>query len=204
MKKQPTRWFTSDNHFGHRNIIKYCNRPYADVDEMNQKLANSWRELVGVDDEVWIIGDVCMGDKTKTLPLVGSLPGIKHLITGNHDDPFEGRGSWVSDKDIEADRWIYLQYFDTVENSATLTINGEIVNLCHFPYTGIARPDRSDGDGDRFASSRLQDDGRVLLCGHVHDAWKTKDKMINVGIDVWDYKPVSEEEIIRTMNGLKP
>ena len=67
------------------------------------------------------------------------------------------------------------------------------VNMCHMPYKG-------DSTDDRFQKYRLEDDGRVLLCGHVHEKWKTKRTpkgtlMINVGVDVWDMKPVSEDTI---------
>ena len=54
---------------------------------------------------------------------------------------------------------------------------------------------------DKFAKWRPTDDGRWLLCGHVHEKWKIQGRMINVGVDVWDYKPVPVTEIEKIING---
>lgn len=54
-------WFTSDTHFGHANIIKYCNRPYKDTEEMNADLIKRWNSTVGKDDLVWHLGDFSLG-----------------------------------------------------------------------------------------------------------------------------------------------
>jgi calcineurin-like phosphoesterase family protein len=159
---------------------------------MDAELAKNWRELIMPDDEVWLLGDICMGDKDKSLPLLASLPGTKHLITGNHDDPFRKPEEVAT----------YLQFFDSVQDSTTLTIGNEIVNLCHFPYLGADRG-RGHSDAKRFRENRLIDDGRILICGHVHEAWKTKDRMLNVGVDMWNYYPVSEDQIRETISQLR-
>ena len=80
-------WFTSDSHFYHANIIKYCNRPFASVEEMNEKLIENWNSVVGKDDIVWCLGDFCLGpDQKKHIPeLVSKLNGRINLILGNHD-----------------------------------------------------------------------------------------------------------------------
>ena len=59
----PSIWFTSDTHFSHCNIIKYCNRPFKDVDEMNKILIQNWNNVVRPDDIVWHLGDFALGDK---------------------------------------------------------------------------------------------------------------------------------------------
>ena len=80
-------WFTSDTHFNHANIIKYCNRPFACVEEMNEKLIENWNSVVGKDDLTWCLGDFCLGpDQKKHIPeLVSKLNGRINLILGNHD-----------------------------------------------------------------------------------------------------------------------
>lgn len=80
-------WFTSDSHFYHANIIKYCNRPFASVEEMNEKLIENWNSVVGKDDIVWHLGDFCLGpDQKKHIPeLVSKLNGRINLVLGNHD-----------------------------------------------------------------------------------------------------------------------
>lgn len=60
----------------------------------------------------------------------------------------------------------------------------------HFPYEGDSRAE------DRYVDWRPLDRGRVLLHGHVHSSWRTNGRMINVGVDVWDFAPISEQQII--------
>lgn len=73
----------SDTHFGHTNIIKYCDRPFANADEMDQALIENWNSVVSKNDKVYHLGDVTMS--TKKLPLLEQLNGTKVLIRGNHD-----------------------------------------------------------------------------------------------------------------------
>ena len=80
-----TTYFTADQHFGHDNIIRYCDRPYHSVGEMNAALVANWNALVGPADTVHVLGDVAMGRREESLPLVGSLAGRKILYPGNHD-----------------------------------------------------------------------------------------------------------------------
>lgn len=77
-----TIFVTSDTHFGHANIIKYCNRPFAHVHDMNEALVENWNAVVGPDDEVWHLGDFAWNSAAGTLE---RLNGTKFLITGNHD-----------------------------------------------------------------------------------------------------------------------
>lgn len=69
------------------------------------------------------------------------------------------------------------------------------MKLCHLPYGEMT------SNGDKYIKWRPDDNGSWLLCGHVHDKWKTKHKMINVGVDVWNFQPVSTTEIIRIISG---
>lgn len=76
-------FFISDLHFGHANIISFCNRPFTSVDEMNETLINNWNKVVGGNDTVWVLGDICMSDKY--LHLIDECKGRKNLVLGNHD-----------------------------------------------------------------------------------------------------------------------
>ena len=78
-------WITSDQHWGHSNIIKYTGRPYNDVHEMDADLIAKWNALVGKEDIVWHLGDFCMGDKERVRHYVSQLNGRVRLIKGNHD-----------------------------------------------------------------------------------------------------------------------
>ena len=78
-------YFISDTHFYHKKIIKYVNRPFKDVEEMNNTLINNWNKRVKHKDEVYILGDFSFGNKEQTLDLLNKLNGRKYLIKGNHD-----------------------------------------------------------------------------------------------------------------------
>lgn len=76
-------WFTSDTHFGHTNIISYCNRPFSSVEEMNEALIKNWNDRVGHDDIVFHLGDFSF--ERNAAGTAARLSGKKHLIRGNHD-----------------------------------------------------------------------------------------------------------------------
>lgn len=78
-------FFTSDTHFYHENIIKYCNRPFSSVDEMNEKLIENWNSVVGKNDIVWHLGDFCFGQKDNISKIIPKLNGRINLVMGNHD-----------------------------------------------------------------------------------------------------------------------
>ncbi|WP_027091027.1 metallophosphoesterase [Cohnella thermotolerans] len=78
-------FFTSDHHFGHRNIIDFESRPFGDVEEMNLAMIESWNSVVGKDDQVFHLGDFSFLNREKTREIVGRLNGRKFLILGNHD-----------------------------------------------------------------------------------------------------------------------
>ena len=61
------RWWTSDHHFGHANIIRYCARPFTDADAMNRAMVDRWNDVVDDGDEVWMLGDLVMGQLTVNL-----------------------------------------------------------------------------------------------------------------------------------------
>ena len=79
-------WITSDTHFFHHNIIKYEQRPYKDIDEMNQELIKNWNELVAPDDLVYFLGDFGIGKAEDLRQILISLNGKISIVRGNHDD----------------------------------------------------------------------------------------------------------------------
>lgn len=79
-------WFTSDIHFGHANIIKYSNRPFKDVEDMNQRIIRNWNDCVQPGDAVWHLGDLAMtGDRKRLAAWISQLNGDRYAILGNHD-----------------------------------------------------------------------------------------------------------------------
>ena len=76
----------SDTHFYHEKIIKYCNRPFSSVEEMNKTLIRNWNETVSGKDVVLHLGDFGLGEKGKIAEIISTLNGKKILIMGNHDN----------------------------------------------------------------------------------------------------------------------
>jgi calcineurin-like phosphoesterase family protein len=76
-----TIFFTSDTHFGHKNIIDYCKRPFADVEEMNESMVKQWNEAVKPGDVVYHLGDVAF----HSYECIERLNGKIKLVPGNHD-----------------------------------------------------------------------------------------------------------------------
>lgn len=185
-----TTWFTADLHVGHRNIIAYCRRPFDDVESMNRALISNWNDLVADDDTVWVVGDVALGTIDDTLPLVSELKGHKILVAGNHDRCWFGHGAraapWI-------DRYRAVGFDEIVQGYTRTEVAGIEVVVCHFPYRGDSH------DDDRFIEHRPPDDGGWLIHGHVHDRWRREGRMINVGVDVRDLRPVSEPELAAEM-----
>jgi len=188
------RWFTSDLHLGHTNIIDYCGRPFHSVGEMNAALISRWNEVVAADDDVWVLGDVAMGRMEETLPLVGRLAGRKTLLTGNHDRCWAARNGVQRETVAEWRGRYYRAGFDTIlDGCVDLQVGDRHVRACHFPYRGDSQ------DHDRHGEHRPVDDGSWLLHGHVHESWQVVDRMINVGVDAWGFRPVSESELAELM-----
>lgn len=180
-------WYTADLHLGHANIIKLCDRPWDDVIAMDNGLIERWNNVVGERDTVWVLGDFAMG--RSHLINTGRLNGTKHLVAGNHDACWTGHRNQA--RAIRAIAPYRDAGFTGVYPSgqAQTLIAGRVVNLAHLPYRGDHGPE------DRFAEHRLEDRGTPLLCGHVHNAWRIRENQINVGVDVWGWHPVAEEEL---------
>jgi len=79
------RYFTSDTHFGHTNIIKYCNRPFKDAGEMDRFIITEWNKIVTPDDTVYHMGDVAFTSPERLKHILANLNGYKILVLGNHD-----------------------------------------------------------------------------------------------------------------------
>lgn len=80
-----TNYFISDLHFFHENVLRFDNAPFPDINSRDKTIVGNWNNAVGVDDDVYILGDVSFGNATKTIPLLKSLNGNLHLIQGNHE-----------------------------------------------------------------------------------------------------------------------
>lgn len=114
-------FFISDLHFGHKNILSFDNRPFSSIEEHDEFLINSWNNKVGIDDDVWILGDISWYNSTKTIEIFNQLNGIKHLCKGNHDSKLL-KNRQVQNLFVEICDYKEIQ----IENSVGIVI-------CHYP-----------------------------------------------------------------------
>ena len=161
-------WFTSDTHFGHKNIIRYCNRPFKNVWEMNHVLIENWNKRVAKGDTVYHLGDFAFLAPKQIKDVIDCLNGTIIMVSGNHDGPDH--------------------YYPGITITNDLTIDpdqrGEYwLGLSHYPEMALKMCDA------------------IAFCGHIHTQWRSwrpsgKKLIVNVGTDVWGYRPVSLEEIL--------
>lgn len=107
----------ADTHFDHTNIIKYCNRPFANTHEMNKVLITNWNQIIEPDDRVLVVGDFCLGPRGRLSEILDQLKGHVGLIIGNHDR----RG-----------KSFYMEHFDWVANQLEF---GRFI-FTHYPIKG--------------------------------------------------------------------
>lgn len=189
-------WWTSDTHFSHENILKYANRPFASVDEMNAGLIANWNRLVAPEDTVWHLGDLAMGDGIQDqIALTRELNGHKRLVPGNHD-----RISSTYDGGSRRERFLPLYEaagWHVLPEIVHHEIAGIEVIVCHFPYVGD-----SGAEFDRFPDARPLDVGIPIIHGHVHTTFAESGRQFNVGVDVRNYSPVAEHVIVSWLQRL--
>lgn len=158
-------WFTSDQHFGHRNIIQYCQRPWNNVDEMNLAIVKNWNNLVSPKDTVYVVGDVFLCSSQRATEIISQLQGKKILIRGNHDRSIETMKS-VGFAEVHSKLYLKLR-------------DGRTALLSHKPLPW----------------SQFRDEADLLIHGHHHHGDVTNGYRVNACVDLWDYRPFSEDEL---------
>lgn len=112
------RWFISDTHFSHKNVIEYSQRPFNSVKQMDETMITRWNKVVGHNDEVFMLGDFGLSSISYLTDVLLRLKGNIILIRGNHD------GSVSKMRRIG---------FAAVLEEATILIDGYDINMCHYP-----------------------------------------------------------------------
>lgn len=169
-------WFTSDLHFGHKNVCKYCNRPYESMEEMHQALITNWNSVVQEDDTVFLLGDLGFCGITKLQELVAQLKGNIIVVQGNHD----------SDKAMN--RLLEDGLIQSCVKLCKVTIEGDEeipsqdLTLCHFPMI------------DWYEKEK----GSWMIHGHQHQLPDTPScsyKHYDVGVDKNNWTPINFEQL---------
>lgn len=165
-----TLWFTSDTHFNHANIIGYCKRPFANVDEMNRELIARWNAKVKPDDVVMHMGDFAMGKKEDLPAIFAQLNGLKHLIRGNHDGSATVKLPWI----------------DVLGENMVMTEAGT--------FYCIHDPANAKG---WMKTGTTVIHGHLHGMENYHPfAREGKFKYVDAGVDCWNYEPVTLEQLI--------
>lgn len=152
-----------------------------------------WNQRVAPEDTVYYLGDFSLS-KVERLPnIVSALNGNKLLIAGNHDKCHPANRK----KAVPIEDYLKLGFEDVMlETTLPLVLKGKetVVKLCHLPYGPLNPEEQTD---TRYMDMRPKDEGHLLLHGHVHDTWKKSScgRMINVGVDVWNFYPISVEDL---------
>ena len=165
-----TIFFTADHHFGHTNIIKYANRPFASVEEMDAALIEVWNSRVTDDDLVYHLGDFTLGGINKMLRYYQQLNGTIVIMQGNHD--------W---------RWIgeYREWEHGVIDMApplhTIEIDGHLVVMCHYAMRVWDRAHH----------------GSFHIYGHSHGELPGVGRSMDIGVDTHpNYAPYTVGEVL--------
>lgn len=199
-------WFTADLHFGHARILEYCAgraKLWSTVEEMNRGLIERWNEVVSPGDTVVILGDVAMGKRSETLPYLKQCHGTKVLVPGNHDNCWEHGRDGLGSENLAKHTRDYCEWggIDQIWGNGVkmLLDNRQQCVLSHLPPLECG--DHKAGEivyenEVRFAHLRPPYPEGWMLCGHVHEAWKQHGRVVNVGVDVWDYQPVAATTLI--------
>ena len=180
---QTNVFFISDTHFQHKNIIKYCNRPFQTVADMDMQMIENWNTLVKPNDIVFHAGDFCFGSKLSWKHYCDALNGIKYLAAGNHD------------KSIPPDKFVDVQHLFNIRiiGDDEMTSDGQRMTVCHYPMLSWYQSHR----------------GAWQLFGHVHGGLSNKDNLkitpnqMDIGVDTNSYFPYSYnyvKTIITTQN----
>lgn len=173
-------FFTADTHFGHKNILKLCNRPFETIEEMNETLIENWNHRVSGMDTVYIVGDMffrCSDSEA----ILRRLKGKKRLIVGNHDS------SWMNKVDLN-------RYFVSVDRLLEISDGKHALTLCHYPLLTWNHAKKSymihghihaDTSADYFP----------LICN--------RSNVLNAGVDINGFMPVSFDELFQNNEQFK-
>jgi calcineurin-like phosphoesterase family protein len=176
-------WFTSDEHYNHEKILEYENRPFGSIGEMNLEIINRFNSKVGDNDIIYHLGDFAFQykDCTSIETITKSLRGREHVfIRGSHDRWYKNR-CFKSGRQIQPFDILDLKKHPLAEFGETLPTR---IILCHYALRS-------------WASSCYNS---WNLHGHSHGHMAPIGKQLDVGVDNFDFYPVSLEQVTKIMS----
>jgi calcineurin-like phosphoesterase family protein len=173
-------WFTADTHFGHKNIVEFCQRPFSSVAEMDNALIDNWNAVVAQDDTVYHLGDFTLSGVPAILrEYVGALNGSIKIVPGGHDYRWlKVYGDGIvpvsrSGYDLEVLPPLYSLEIDIGSKYPLVVV------LCHYAMRVF---DRSHY-------------GAYHLYGHSHGTLPGLGRSMDVGVDTNNFYPYSLDDI---------
>ena len=157
----------SDLHLGHENIIKYCNRPFVNVESMNKALIENWNSVVHDDDTVICLGDFALGSREDIIEWGKQLKGKKILVMGNHDHG--SKSTYTEGQFIQVYKEEVIIHFDDLNETI------------HFSHHRVPEKDTH----------------YLNIYGHQHDKPTNDENHICACVELWDYKPVLLQDLIK-------
>ncbi len=163
------RWFISDTHFGHKNVIEYSKRPFKSVKQMDDTMIARWNRNVKENDDVFMLGDFGLAGTGYLTDVLHSLNGNKILIRGNHD------GSPDKMKRIG---------FEAVVEEAMIYIDGYEVRLSHYPNPFENEMLRLHGHIHELGKPFF-DNGQMCMCVELWNYTPVSEKTVQKMIKEW-------------------
>ena len=185
-------FFTSDHHFGHANIISYCDRPFDSVEEMDRVLIERWNEVVTDENIVYHLSDFTLSDRKVFRSYLSQLNGAIRILSNpwHHDRRWLPKRlglypGWNSASGIPIFLLPPLHVLEILE----LGHDGYplAISLCHYPL--------SQWDRKHYGAWHLH--------GHCHGTYQAEGKILDVGVDNCNFYPIGLERIAILMEGPK-
>jgi len=170
-------WLTSDEHYGHKNILRYQGRPFTTVDEMNQTLIAQHNQVVGDDGHVIHIGDFSFGKKENFLETVLQLKGTHYFMDGSHDRSLR---EYFEDEEL-SER--HQEKIILLPKLFEFTFGGRKVVLCHYALR-------------TWWASHYDS---VHFYGHSHGKIEPGIRCRDIGVDTTNFYPIQIEEAIASV-----
>lgn len=170
-------FFTSDTHFNHANIIRYCQRPFKDTAEMNETLIANWNRTVGNDDIVFHLGDFCLGGAAEWTQMLDRLNGRIYLILGNHD--------------LKNIRQGFIDRFEHVAMQMRIEVGKKKIYLSHYPFLCFEGGYKTDV-WQLFGHVHTRSSNTGIDAGRLQHLYPTQ---FDVGVDNNNFTPLSFDQV---------
>lgn len=167
-------YFIADTHFGHKNIIEMCNRPFSSVDEMNSVIIERWNKKIKGSDTVYVLGDMFFRCKEPE-PILKQLKGRKKLLIGNHD------GSWMTKVNVS-------DYFLCIDTMLETSVDNHGVTMCHYPLLTWRHKLKT-----YMIHGHIHNDTTSDFWPFIRD----RERVLNAGVDINGFEPVTFDELIK-------